>query len=87
MDARYKVDAPIMSWPVLWVIHINKCRSVQLLGQCIVPYDTYHLINCILTYCIFMFVHAYLYWKKDFPFLMYYHYKMYTLLHIQLLLV
>ena len=30
----HKVDAPIMSQPVLWVIHANKCGSVQLLGQC-----------------------------------------------------
>ena len=35
-----KVDAPIMSQPVLWVIHTNKCGSIQLVGQsqCIVPY-------------------------------------------------
>ena len=55
----FKVGAPIMSRPVLWVIHTNKCESVQLLGQHIVPYETYHPINCILTYCIFMLVHAY----------------------------
>ena len=30
----YRVDAPIMSWHVLWVVHTNKCGSVQLLGQC-----------------------------------------------------
>ena len=34
---NYKVDTPIMSQPVLWVIHTNKCGSIQLLGQCIVP--------------------------------------------------
>ena len=61
-----KVDAPIMSRPVLWVIHTNKCGSVQLLGQCIVPYETYHLINWIPTYCIFMLVHAYFALKEGF---------------------
>ena len=49
-----RVDASIMSRHVLWVIHTNKCGSVQLLGQCIVPYEIYHLINCIPTYCNFV---------------------------------
>ena len=44
---RY-IDASIMSQPILWVIHTNKCGSIQLLGQYnIVPYEIYHLINCI----------------------------------------
>ena len=29
----YKVGAPIKSRPVLWVIHTNKCESVELLGH------------------------------------------------------
>ena len=42
-----RVDAPIMSQPVLWVIHTNKCESVQLLGQCNIPCEIYYLINHI----------------------------------------
>ena len=61
-----KVDAPIMSQPVLRVIHTNKCGSVQLLGQCSVPYETYHQLNGIPTYCIFMLVCAYFSLKEGF---------------------
>ena len=42
-----KVDACIMSQYMLWVIHTNKCGSIQLLGQYSVPYEIYHPINCI----------------------------------------
>ena len=38
----YKVDVPIMSQPVLWVIQTNyfaSIPSIQLLGQLIVPYE------------------------------------------------
>ena len=60
----YKVNAPNMSQPALWVIRTNKCGRVQLLGQCIVPYET--PINCIPTYCIFMWVCAYFVLKEGF---------------------
>ena len=49
-----KVHARILSQPVLWVIHTNKCGSIQLLGQCIVPYEIYHPINCI--HCLLYFM-------------------------------
>ena len=45
--AKSKVDAPIMGQLVLWVIHTYKCGSVQLLGQCNMPSEIFHLINCI----------------------------------------
>ena len=43
-----RVDASqVMSQPVLWIIHTNKCGRVQLLlGHYTVPYEIYHLINC-----------------------------------------
>ena len=37
MQLQYKVDVPIMSQPILWVIN----ASVQLLGQRIVPYEKF----------------------------------------------
>ena len=43
----YRVDECVMSQHVLWVIHATKCGRVQLLGQCIVPYEIYYLVNCI----------------------------------------
>ena len=52
-----------MSQPVLWVIHTNKRESNQLLGQCIVPYEIYHLINCIH---YLLYFHAYFVLKEDF---------------------
>ena len=39
---KVHVHARILSQPILWVIHTNKCGSIQLLGQCIVPYEIYH---------------------------------------------
>ena len=36
----------MMSWHILWVIHTNKCGSVQLLDHYTVPHEIYHLINC-----------------------------------------
>ena len=50
----------IMSQPVLWVVHghTNKCRSVQLLGHRIVPYEIYHLINCVHYLLYFHVSHA-----------------------------
>ena len=36
-----------MSQPVLWVIHTNKCGSVQLLGHYTVPYEIYPLMDCL----------------------------------------
>ena len=47
VNSTVRVDASIMSQPVLWVVYTNIGASVQLLGQCIVPYEIYHLINCI----------------------------------------
>ena len=32
----------MINQPVLWVIHTNKHGSIQLLGQCIVPYEIYY---------------------------------------------
>ena len=65
---QLRVDTSIISRHVLWVIHTNKRGSVQLLGQCIVPYQIYHLIkfDCIPTYCNFVWIHAYFVLKEGF---------------------
>ena len=45
----HRVDAPIMSRHVLWVIHINKC--VEVYNYWVnVPCEICHLINRIPTY-------------------------------------
>ena len=37
-----------MRQPILWDMHGNKCGSCQLLGHCIVSYEIYYLLNCIV---------------------------------------
>ena len=54
-----KVHARILSQPILWVIHTNKHGSIQLLGQCIVPYEIYHPISRI--HCLLYFMRLYAY--------------------------
>ena len=55
-----------MSQPVLWVIHTNKCGSVQLLGHHIVPYEIYHLINYVHYLLYFHVSHACFVLKEGF---------------------
>ena len=55
----YRVYAGIMSESILWDTHTNKCGSCKLLGHCIVPYETYHLLNYIHYPLFLMWVYAY----------------------------
>ena len=50
IQVRKKLDAPIMSWPVLLVIHTNEYGKCPIIG--IVPYSgVSSLILCIPPYC------------------------------------